>query len=414
MLYNLAHRGQKKNNMQTPDVLIASPIGVLAVLCSVAAFFFLLQQLTQAKLFDFIPPLLFIYVTPVFLNNLDVIPSSSPVYAGLSKVALPAFIVLMLIKVNVPAVVRVMGKGVLVMLMGTAGVMIGAIVGYAIVGSSLSPDAWKGYGALAGSWIGGTANLLATSEMLGTSEEQVGLAVIADNAVYIVWLPLLLTSRNFAEQFNRWARVPADRLASMESAAELHMEEDHAPTMPQYLYLAAVVIGVTWIGTAIAPAASQWIAATIPALEAVFSESTTRILLVTTIALVLSATPVSKLPNSTAMGTALVYIFVAGMGARASVSGLAEAPMFVLGAFIWIAIHGLFCLAGAWMFRVDVHSVAIASAANIGAAASAPIVAAHHKPSLVPVSILMALLGYAMGNYLAPTTGYLIEYLLVR
>ena len=92
------------------------------------------------------------------------------------------------------------------------------------------------------------------------------------------------------------------------------------------------------------------------------------------------------------------------------VAGLAQAPAFVLGAFIWIFIHGAFCLAGAWIFRVDVHSVAIASAANIGAAASAPIVAAHHKPSLVPVSVLMALLGYAMGNYLAPLTGYLAKF----
>ena len=138
-----------------------------------------------------------------------------------------------------------------------------------------------------------------------------------------------------------------------------------------------------------------------------FGVSTVRILLVTTLALLLSATPVSKLPNSTAMGTAMIYVFVAGMGARASVEGLAEAPMFVAGAFIWIAIHGLFCLAGAWLFRVDVHSVAIASAANIGAAASAPIVAAHHRPNLVPASILMALLGYALGNYLAPLTGHL-------
>ena len=130
-------------------------------------------------------------------------------------------------------------------------------------------------------------------------------------------------------------------------------------------------------------------------------------LLVTTIALLLSATRVSDLPNSTAMGTALIYIFVAGMGARADVAGLADASAFVLGAFIWIFIHGLFMLAGAWIFRVDVHSVAIASAANIGAAASAPIVAAHHRPNLVPASILLALLGYALGNYLAPLTGHL-------
>ena len=393
--------------MEPATDMISSPLGVLAVLSFVAAFFFYLQQSTRARLFDYLPPLLFIYATPVFLNNFDVIPSESPVYGGLSSYLLPAFIVLMLIRVNVPAVVRVMGKGVLVMLMGTAGVMVGAVVAYLLVHPFLSDDAWKGYGALAGSWIGGTANMAATAEMLGTSEEQFGLAVIADNVIYVVWLPLLLMSRDFADRFNAWARVPADRLQAMDAAAEVHVDEDHPPTMPQYLFLTAIVIGVTWAATAVAPVIAGWIASTSPALGTVFSVTTTRILLVTTIALILSATPVAKLPNSTAMGTALIYVFVAGMGARASVAGLAEAPMFVAGAFVWIFIHGLFCLAGAWLFRVDVHSVAIASAANIGAAASAPIVAAHHRPNLVPASILMALLGYALGNYLAPLTGHL-------
>ncbi len=396
------------------NILITSPIGVLAVLCAVAAFFFLLAQVSEAKLFNYIPPLLFIYATPVILSNLSiggytVIPSSSIIYSGLSQFALPIFIVLMLIKVNVPAVVKVMGKGVLVMLMGTAGVMVGGAVAYLVVHGWLPDDAWKGFGALAGSWIGGTANMLATSQMLETPEAQLGLAIVADNVIYIFWLPLLLMSRDFADKFNAWARVPPERLAAMDAAAEMHVEEDQAPTMPQYLYLAAVVIGVTAVGHALAPGLTAWIAE-YTVLDDVFSETTVRILLVTTIALILSTTPVSKLPNSTAMGTALVYIFVAGMGARAELSGLGDAPAFVAGAFIWIIIHGLFMLAGAWLFRVDVHSVAIASAANIGAAASAPIVAAHHRPNLVPASILLALLGYALGNYLAPMTGYLARW----
>ena len=394
------------------SVLISSPIGVLAVLCAVAAFFFMLAQVTKAKLFSYIPPLLFIYATPVFLSNLPIggqtiIPNSSIIYTGLSKFALPVFIVLMLIKVNVPAIVKVMGKGVLVMLMGTVGVMVGGVVSYVIVHGWLPDDSWKGVGTLAGSWIGGTANMLAAKEILGASEAQFTLAIVADNVIYLVWLPLLLMSRDFADKFNKWARVPADRLAAMDAAAALHIEEDHAPTMQQYLYLAAVVLGVTALGHALAPLISGWIADSSPGLANIFSETTTRILLVTTIALILSTTPVSTLPNSTAIGTALVYVFVAGMGARAAVSGLGDAPAFVLGAFIWIFIHGLFMLAGAWIFRVDIHSVAIASAANIGAAASAPIVAAHHRPNLVPASILLALLGYALGNYLAPLTGHL-------
>ena len=389
------------------EALISSSGGVIAVLCAVAAFWFFVEQQTGWKLFQYVPPLLFIYVTPVFLNNLDVIPASSPVYGGLSSFILPAFIVLMLIKVNVPAAVRVMGKGVLVMLMGTAGVMVGGVLAYAIVHRWLSDDAWTGFGALAGSWIGGTGNMAATSEMLGTPPEQFGLAVLADNVIYIVWLPILLASKNFADRFNDWARVPEDRIRMMESAAALISEEEHAPAMRDYLYLAAIAVGVTWFSSELAAVLYASVSAKVSALEVVLSESTWRILLITTISLLLSITPVSKLPNATALGTAMIYVFVAGMGARATVDGFGQAPAFLLGAFMWIFIHGAFCLAGARLFRVDVHSAAIASAANIGAAASAPIVAAFHRPSLVPVSILMALIGYALGNYLAPLTGHL-------
>jgi uncharacterized membrane protein len=389
------------------ETLIGSTGGVLAVLCAVAAFWFYVEQITAWKLFQYAPPLLFIYATPVFLNNLDVIPSSSTVYSGLSSFALPVFIVLMLIKVNVPAAVKVMGKGVLVMLMGTAGVVIGAVVSYVIVHRWLAPDAWKGFGALAGSWIGGTGNMAATSEMLATPPEQFGLAVLADNVIYIVWLPILLASKNFADRFNAWAKVPEDRIRMMDSAALMMAEEERTPAMRDYLYLAAVAIGVTWISTELASVFFNAMVSSAPDLQVILSESTWRILLITTISLSLSVTPVARLPNATAMGTAMIYVFVAGMGARATVDGFAQAPAFLLGAFIWIFIHGAFCLAGAKLFRVDVHSAAIASAANIGAAASAPIVAAFHRPSLVPVSILMALIGYALGNYLAPLAAHL-------
>lgn len=390
-----------------PDVLIGSPGGVFAVLCAVAAVWFWIDQVTQWKLFQYVPPLLFIYATPVFLNNLGVIPAESPVYGGLSEYVLPAFIVLMLIKVNVPAAVKIMGKGVLVMLMGTAGVVVGAVVSYALVHRWLAPDAWTGFGALAGSWIGGTGNMAATSEMLGTSPEQFGLAVIADNVVYLVWLPILLASKNIADRFNRWARVPEGRLRMMDAASEATLERERMPEMRDYVYLAAIAIGVAWLADLLAGVLFAAMMSYAPGLEVLLSESTWRILLITTIALTLSTTPVSRLPTATSLGTAMIYVFVAGMGARASIEGFTQAPAFLLGAFIWIFIHGAFCLAGARIFRVDVHSVAIASAANIGAAASAPIVAAFHRPSLVPVSILMALIGYALGNYLAPIAGHL-------
>ena len=193
----------------------------------------------------------------------------------------------------------------------------------------------------------------------------------------------------------------------MDSASAALETEDSAPTMQEYVFLLAIAIGVTWLSTRMAGIIFAAQTASFPSLDVVLSQSTWRILLLTTVSLGLSTTPVAKLPNATALGTALIYVFVAGMGARATIAGFGQAPAFLLGAFIWIFIHGAFCLLGAKLFRVDVHSVAIASAANIGAAASAPIVAAFHRPSLVPVSVLMALIGYALGNYLAPLAGHL-------
>jgi len=385
--------------------MINSSAGVMFTLIAIAAFWFFVERKTGWKIFQFLPPLLFIYSTPILLSNADIIfgleskilVNSSPVYDGMREFGLPIAICLMLLSVNVPAAVRVMGGGVAVMLMGTAGVVVGGVVSYMLVHSYLQPDAWKAFGTLAGSWIGGTGNMAAAHVALEGGPEHLGLAVLADNLVYVVWLPILLGSRAFADKFNAWARVPEDRLAKMEQAAAELVTDERAASMLDYLNLAAIALAVIW--------ASKLIAPLLPVIENVLSTSTWLILLVTTFSLLLSVTRARHIPGSQNIAMAIIYMFVAGMGARAALEGLSQAPWFVLGAFIWIAIHGAFCLAGAWLFKVDVHSAAIASAANIGGAASAPIVAAYHRPSLVPVSILMALIGYAIGNYLAILTG---------
>lgn len=392
----------------TALTLVSSSEGVLAILVAVAAFWFFVAETTRAKLFDFLPPLLFIYATPVLLSNLalggsTILPTASPVYDVMRTFGLPIFITLMLVGVDVGAAVRVMGRGVLVMLLGTLGIVVGAPLAYLVVNGWLAPDAWKGFGALAGSWIGGTGNMAATAGALETPGEQLGLAVLADQVVYLVWLPILLGSKAFADRFNRWARVPADRLERMEAAAASEKREKRPARMTDYLFLGAIAAAVTWIASALAPA--------LPVLElggeTVVSTSTWKVLLVTSCGLLLSLTPVRKLPGAHDLAMAIVYVFVAVMGARASLDGLDQAPAFLVGAFIWIFIHGAFCVAGAKLLRVDLHSAAIASAANIGGAASAPVVAAAHRESLVPVSILMALLGYAVGNYAAILTGHL-------
>ena len=388
--------------MQNP--WITSPAGVLAALAAVTSLFFYLENRTQWKFFNYFPPLIFIYIIPVALSNSGVNPTVSPVYNFMRSDILPLFLLIMLLNVDIMATVRVMGKGVFVMLLGTLGVVVGAPVAFFIVKHGLGPETWKGFGALAGSWIGGTANMASVAVALDLDESTLdfGYAVIADNGVYLVWLPLLLASKNFGKWFNRFTGISKDRLEKMEKAAAELIVDKVNIEMRHYLYLICLGFIVTSLAT--------WLGGMLPPVPPVLSANTYKILIVTFVGIGLSFTRASKIPGSHALAMALVYLFVSQMGARADLSNLNSSVFwFLLGAFIWISIHGFFLVGAAKIFKVDVHTAAIASAANIGGVASAPIVAAHHKTTLVPVSILMALLGYAIGNPAAILAAALCE-----
>ena len=378
--------------------MISSNVGVLATLLGVCAFWFYLEKATRWKLFDYLPPLIFIYATPVLFTNTGLIATQSPVYGSIRHILLPMMLVLLLLKVDVGAAFRVMGKGVYVMLAGTLGVMVGAPIAFLLVKHGLGPEGWKAFGTLAGSWIGGTGQMAAVTDMIDTPGFEFGLAVIADNGVYVVWLPILLASRNLAQRFARFSRVSEDRLEMMEKAAREAIREESSPRFRDYIYLLFIAAGVTWLSTELGNR--------LPTSD-VISAGTWKILLVSTIGVALSFTPLRRIPGSHELAMAFVYLFVARMGAVAHFEGEGAAGQiawFLIGAFVWIFIHGAFCLAAARIFRVDVHTAAIASAANIGGAASAPIVASYHNESLVPASILMALIGYAIGTHAAWVT----------
>ncbi|MCA9582732.1 MAG: DUF819 family protein, partial [Myxococcales bacterium] len=205
--------------------MIDHPAAVFAVLASIASLFFWLEGRTGWRGFRLFPPLLWIYAVPVLLNNVGVLPPKSSAYDMLSDVGLPAMLVLMLVSVNVGSVLRVMGRGVLVMLIASVGVVVGAVLSFALFRPWLPPDAWKLFGGLAGAWTGGTGNMAAVAGGLGLAPEDLGLAVLADNVVYVVWLPILLGSKSFADRFNRWAKVDPRRIEELEEAALAHREE---------------------------------------------------------------------------------------------------------------------------------------------------------------------------------------------
>ena len=373
------------------EPFISSPAGVLTVICAVAAFFFWLEDRTKAKLFNYFPPLIFIYALPAIMSNTGVMTNRSPVYGWMGSTVMPMFLVLMLLKVDIASTIRMMGRGVFVMLFGTAGVVLGAPIAFLIVKNRLPADAWKAFGSLAGSWIGGTGNMAAVTEGIETNPEGFGLAILGDNLVYMIWLPIMLGSKSFAKGFNRLMRVDDERIRMLENVQVEGKGPRENVKMRHFLYLLVLGFACTW--------AAQILSGRLPEIGQILTASTWKILLLTAMGLVLSLTPARRIPASHELAMALLYVFVARTGAKADVSNLTSAAgWFILACYIWIGVHGAFCVFGAYLLRVDIHSTAIASAANIGGAASAPVVASHHNKKLESVSILMALLGYAIGT----------------
>ncbi|MCP4707615.1 MAG: DUF819 family protein, partial [Planctomycetes bacterium] len=328
-----------------PETLITSPAGIVSVLVGICALFFFLEKQTGWKLFNFLPPLLWIYLTPVVLSNMHVIikgcpaiiSNVSPVYGWMKTMILPMFLIILMLEVDVVKTCRIMGKGIYVMLFGTVGVILGAPIAYFIVKGHLGPESWKAFATLSGSWIGGTGQMAAAAEAFEVSGDspEFGLAVLGDNFVYIVWLPIMLGSKKIAGWFNKFAKVDPKRMDMLEKLSSEMTVDKGKVEMRHILYLLFLGLFFGWVAT--------YITRTMPLPESgttlgdIFSEGTVKILFITTFGLLLSFTPAKKIPGSHALAMAFVFIYVANMGAKTNMAGLADnALWFLLGAFIWI------------------------------------------------------------------------------
>ena len=378
-------------------------VGVMAVITMVPVFFIWLEKKTKWRIFDFLPAIIWIFLTPIFLSNLNIIPRSSPVYDTFRSFAVPLFIVLMLLDINIRQSLKVAWRGAAVMVLGAIGIVVGAVFSFYLFRDELPPDTWRGYGALAGSWIGGTGNLAAVAESLDTPGEMVGIVVLVDNFVYLVYFPIILVSKRWASWFNRFTGVSQaqiDQIARATAEVEKKTHEVHFKDL-------LVLVG--WAFTAML--AANLLAGFLPELQPVLSKGTWAILLVTTFGIALSVTPLKDVPGTEPVAMTFVYIYMTMIGAQADLRNIEGAQWFLVAGFICIAVHFGFITVGARLFRVDVSMAATASVASVGGAASAPVAAGYHREELVPISIMLALIGYALGNYLGIATAYLAQLL---
>jgi uncharacterized membrane protein len=384
--------------MEETKTLISNPYSLLAVLMLVPVLFLNLERWTRWRVFDYLPPVIWIFLFPIFLSSMKVIPTSSPTYDAFKSFAVPLFIILMLLDVDLRSTMRVALRSVGVLVVGAVGVVIGGMVAFFFLKGQLEPDAWRGFGALAGSWIGGTGNLAAVAAAVETPPTMMGVVVIADTFIFILYFPILFACKKWAKPFAKFTGVTQEDADRLDRAVGELKEKTNRVHYKDVLTLLGVGFLLIWL--------VGLLSERLPVIERAFTSKTWQILILTTVALGLASTPLRKVPGTGALSMALVYTYLSMIGAQADIHQAAGAPYFLLAGILCIFLHMVLVVLAAKLFRVDVHLTAIASVACIGGAASAPVVAAHHRKELAPVAIILALVGYALGNYLGLLAAY--------
>jgi uncharacterized membrane protein len=278
---------------------------------------------------------------------------------------------------------------------GTLGIVIGGPIVYMIFGGMLPPESWKGLAALSGSWIGGTANMVAIAESVGTPDEILGPIIVVDTVVGYGWMGVLLFFSGWQARFDR--RIGARTDAIEETNARL--AELTARRVPIETRTMLIIVGLGFACTVASVAAG----ARMPSIgtPTIISSTTWAVLIVVTGGLLLSFTPVTRLEEAGAsrIGYAALYMLLTAIGAQANLRAVLAAPLFLAAGLVWMAIHVVILLVAARVVRAPLFFFATGSMANVGGAASAPIVAGVYHPAMAPVGLLMAVGGYVLGIY---------------
>jgi len=379
----------------TNATLVDSPAGVLAVLLAVlAVIFWTAQHPLLGKIFKVVPVLLFCYFVPTTLTTFHVIPPDSPLYDWVKGFLLPACLLLLILALDVPAILRLGPKAVIMLLAGTAGVVLGGPLSLWICKDMLPPDAWQGMTALCGSWIGGGANFVALGKIAGASDQMIATMVIPDVFVANCWMAVLLYSSAIQHQIDRRTRANTAAIRDLEQRLTAFQQRvGRIPSLADLIVILAFGFAGSWLSSI----GGTWLADNGLGLSAV----TWKFILITSAGVVLSFTPARNLEGAGAskIGSVMIYLLVACIGAHADFSTIGEQPAYILMGFIWMGVHILFLLVVGWLIRAPIFFVAVGSQANIGGAASAPVVAAAFHPSLAPVGALLAIAGYVLGTY---------------
>jgi uncharacterized membrane protein len=425
----------EKTILEDTTPLFTNDIIVFGLLMGLLALIFYTNSLKGGfweKFYKIVPALLLAYVLPAVLTSTHIIAThwtsiengvavehESQLYYIASRLLLPASLILMTLSIDLKAVMKLGPKALIMFFTGTLGIVIGGPIALWIVGS-ISPDTvagtghdalWRGLSTLAGSWIGGGANQAAMLEIFEYNTKKYGATVLVDIFVANLWMAIILFGIPKANLIDKWLKADTSAIETLkQKVIAFSKKVQRIPTLTDYM----VMLGVTFLAVAISFWGSEHISAFLnnnidlvadkkSPLSSFGSKFFWLITLATIFGIAFSFTKIKNYEGvgASKIGSIFIYILVATIGMKMDLSEILKNPGLIFIGIIWMSIHALLLIAVAKLIRAPYFLLAVGSQANVGGAASAPVVAAAFHPSLASVGVMLAVLGYIVGTVAA-------------
>lgn len=359
----------------------------LALMLLAAGAFPALERQFGWRIFNVLPPIVLTYLLVTALAVSGLWKNTTEIQAAQAMLVermVPALVFLLMINCDLRAIFALGPRVLAVFACTSVSLFTAFVVTYLMFRHWLPGDAWHPLAALSGSWMGGTANMIAVKQAIGMSDTHLAMSLLTDALCYSMWVVVLFSVARLAPAFNRWTRAT--------SSADLVVAETRADSPPT---TDSVLL---WLGLALLVAAgSAWLGDRLPE-SGMVSPTTWTILLATGFGLVAAHTPLARLPGAGKISGTLLVAVVAVLASQSNFEGMGRAPLYLVCGVCIIAIQGVLLALFAKLFRFDLYLCGISSLAHIGGVAATPVLAATYARPLVPVGVLLALLGYILGT----------------
>ena len=381
------------------------------------------------KFYKIVPGLLMCYFIPAIFNSFGIISSEeSQTYYIASRYLLPASLVLMTLSIDLKAIYNLGYKALIMFFTGTIGIIIGGPLAIVILSlffpelfNGAGPDAiWRGLSTLAGSWIGGGANQAAMLEIFEYNPQKYGGMVLVDIIVANVWMAIILFGIGKKDTINKWLNADTTAIEELKEKVMLFANNSKRnPTLTDYMVLLSVAFGTVGLSHLGAEIISDYLIANFESvadkssgLSSFGSKFFWMISIATFVGIGLSFTKARNYEGigASKIGSVFIYILVATIGMKMDLGSILDEPKLMLIGVVWMTIHATLLIITAKIIKAPYFFLAVGSQANVGGAASAPVVAAAFHPSLATVGVLLAVFGYVVGTYGAMICTYLMEY----